>query len=154
MFRKEGQMSEKTCCCCVDPRSLAPALIRWAMGVMFLIAGVTKLLKLGGFVKGYLVPAFAATFLPGALVAAYGYALPFVETVLGVLLITGLCRTTALLVTGVTLISLAFGQILLQQTATVANIFMYILMVAAALYMSDRDCWCIPCSKGGKVREE
>jgi hypothetical protein len=64
-----------------------------------------------------------------------------VEVLLGVLLILGLCRTCALLLSGVTLISLAFGQILLQQHATVANIFVYILMTAIALWMGEHDRW-------------
>ena len=40
------------------------ALLRWALGLMFLMAGMAKLFMLKGFVTGYLVPAFADTFLP------------------------------------------------------------------------------------------
>jgi len=122
-------------CCCRNPRRLAPALIRWALGVLFLVGGVAKLTALGGFVNGYIVPAFAKTILPSTLVAAYGYALPFVETALGILLLIGVWRVQALLLAGVTLISLAFGQLLLQQHATVANIFLYVLMTAIAIYL-------------------
>ncbi len=132
-------------CGCWDPKSIAPALIRWALGIMFLVGGLSKLMTLGGFVNGYLVPAFSKTFLPGGLVAAYGYALPFVETLIGVLLILGLFRPFALLLTGLTLISLAFGQILIQQHATVASIFIYVFMTAAALWMSDHDTWTLGC---------
>jgi hypothetical protein len=74
-------------CSCMNPRRLAPALIRWALGILFLVGGVAKLTALGGFVNGYLVPAFSKTFLPSGWVAAYGYALPFVELALGVLLL-------------------------------------------------------------------
>lgn len=121
-------------CCCMNPRRLAPALLRWSLGILFLVGGVAKLTALGGFVNGYLVPAFSKTFLPSALVAAYGYALPFVETALGVLLLVGIWRVGVLLLTGAAFLSLAFGQILLQQHATVANIFLYVLMTALALY--------------------
>jgi len=122
-------------CCCMNPKRLAPALIRWALGIMFFVGGVAKLTALGGFVNGYLVPVFAKTVLPASLVAAYGYALPFVETTLGLLLLIGIWRVHTLLLAGVTLISLAFGQILLQQHATVANIFLYVLMTAIAIYL-------------------
>ena len=125
----------KACACCLNPRRLAPALIRWALGVMFLVGGVAKLTALDGFVHGYLVPAFAKTFLPVWLVTPYGYALPFVETALGILLLIGVWRVGVLLLAGTTFISLAFGQILLQQHATVANIFLYVLMTAIALYI-------------------
>ncbi len=132
-------------CCCSNPKSLAPALIRWALGVLFLTSGIPKLLGLGGFVNGYLVPAFEKTFLPGGLVAAYGYALPVAETLLGVLLILGLFRTCALALTGLTLLSLAFGQMLLKQHATVTNIFIYVLMTALALWMDEADTLKLSC---------
>ena len=124
-----------SCYCFRDPRRLAPALICWALGLLFLVGGIAKLTHLGVFVNGYLVPAFAKTFLPPVLVTAYGYALPFVETALGVLLLIGMCRVCALLLAGATLLSLAFGQILLQQNAVVANIFLYVLMTAIAMYL-------------------
>jgi thiosulfate dehydrogenase [quinone] large subunit len=124
-------------------RGLAIALIRWALGVMFLVGGVSKLSKVTGFVTGYLVPAFAKTFLPGWMVCGYGYALPFVEAILGVLLLVGVCRAAALLVTGLTLISLAFGQMLIQGNAVVANIMLYLLMTAVALYGQAYDTWTI-----------
>ena len=124
------------CCCRADPRRVASALLRWALGLVFLIGGIMKLTSgLEGFVHGYLVPAFAKTPLPPVLVTAYGYTLPFVEVVIGVWLILGVLRIPALALTGATLLSLAFGQILLQQHAIVANIFLYVLMAAVALYM-------------------
>jgi thiosulfate dehydrogenase [quinone] large subunit len=122
---------------------MAPALLRWALGLLFLVGGLAKLPTVGGFVQGYLVPAFEKTFLPKGLVAAYGYALPFVEVVLGVLLILGLCRHFALLLSGLTLLSLGFGQMLLKEHGTVANICLYVLMTAAALYMGECDCWVV-----------
>lgn len=121
------------------------ALLRWALGLLFLAGGVAKILNLEGFVSGYLVPAFEKTFLPGWMIAAYGYALPFVEALLGISLILGVCRTPALLLTGLTLISLAFGQMLLQNHATVANIMLYILMTAVALLFPQYDGWVVPC---------
>jgi thiosulfate dehydrogenase [quinone] large subunit len=127
--------------CCLDPRPAAPALIRWSLGLLMLTSGVSKLMNLGGFVNGYLQPAFEQTFLPSWLTAGYGYALPPVEALLGLLLLLGVCRTCVLLLNGLTLLSLAFGQILLKNHGTVANIFLYLLMTAAALWMSGEDRW-------------
>lgn len=121
------------------------ALLRWALGVLFLAGGVAKLFRLEGFVTGYLVPAFENTFLPVWMLTAYGYALPFVEALLGLALILGVCRTPTLLLTGLTLISLAFGQILLQNHATVVGIMLYILMTAIALLFPQYDGWVVPC---------
>ena len=41
-----------SCCCTHDPRQLAAALIRWALGLLFLVGGIAKLTHLGGFVNG------------------------------------------------------------------------------------------------------
>ena len=79
--------------------------------------------------------------LPTWLISVYGYALPFVETLLGILLIAGVFRTFTALLTGLTLISLAFGQMLVQGQAVVANIMLYILMTAAILFWQEHDGW-------------
>ena len=137
-------------------KGLGVALVRWALGLMFLVGGVSKLCGLTGFVTGYLAPAFAKTFLPVWMVMAYGYALPFVETLVGVLLLVGCCRKFSLVVAGITLISLAFGQSLLQGFAIVANIMLFILMTAAALFLQEYD-WCgwpCCCGKGGERKAE
>ena len=131
----------KESCACFDCRSAALALVRWGLGVLFLVGGISKLFHLGGFVGGYLTPAFAGTFLPAGLVAAYGYALPFVEVLLGVALVLGLCRNVALLVAGLTLISLAFGQMLLQKFDVVAQIFFYLFMTGSVLFLGEYDRW-------------
>ena len=130
-------------CCCMDPKTAAPALIRWGLGMLFLVGGIAKVTMLNGFVHGYLAPAFEKTFLPGWLVIAYGYALPFVELALGALLLLGLYRVAALFVTGLTLLSLAFGQMLVQQHATVANIFLYLFLTAVALFLNEYDRWAL-----------
>ena len=145
-------MDHQSCRRC-NPKSIAPALIRWAIGLLFLTSGISKLPGLGDFVNGYLAPAFEKTFLPGGLVSAYGYALPVAETLLGALLILGLFRACVLALTGLTLLSLAFGQMLLKQHATVANIFIYVMMTALALWMDEADTirlgcrWCEPHAK-------
>ncbi len=130
-------------CSCFNTRAGGIALMRWALGVLFLCGGINKLAGLGGFVNGYLVPAFAKTFLPAWLITSYGYALPFVETLLGVALILGLCRNVALLLTGLTLISLAFGQILLQNNATVFQIMGYLAMTGTVLFLGEHDRWLV-----------
>lgn len=141
----------KETCACFDGRSAALALARWGLGLLFLVGGISKLFHLSGFVTGYLAPAFAQTFLPAGLVAAYGYALPFVEVLLGVALVLGLCRNMALLIAGLTLISLAFGQMLLQKFDVVAQILFYLFLTATILFLGDYDRWIVAgrcsCSK-------
>lgn len=133
----------KESCSCFDGRSAALALARWGLGLLFLVGGIGKLFNLGGFVGGFLAPTFAATILPGWLVAGYGYALPFVEILLGVALLLGLCRNGALLLTGLTLLSLAFGQMLLHKFDVVAYIMGYLFVTAAILFLGAYDRWTV-----------
>ena len=133
----------KGTCLRFDFRAGGIALARWVLGLMFLCSGIGKLNALGGFVNGYLAPAFAQTFLPAWMISSYGYALPFVETLLGAALILGLCRNAALLLTGLTFISLAFGKMLLQDHAGVYQIIGYLTITGAVLYLGDHDRWLI-----------
>ena len=132
-------------CSRFDIRAAGIALVRWALGLMFLCGGISKLAGLDGFVNGYLAPAFAKTILPAWMIASYGYALPFVETILGAALILGLFRNIALLLTGLTFISLAFGQMLLQNHAVVYQIVGYLAMTGAVLFLGEHDRWLIGC---------
>jgi len=130
--------------CCADVRmgqSMGLALLRWGLGLRLLVSGVSKIGNLGGFVNGYLLPAFAETILPGWMVAPYGYALPPVELLLGVLLILGFFRNLTLFVSGLTFLSLAFGQMLLQQHSAVLDILLYLFLTTVLLYLGEKDRW-------------
>ena len=144
---------DKKCCSC-NPKAMAAALLRWTIGLIFLVGGVSKLGMLNGFVHGYLVPAFEKTVLPAALVVAYGYALPFVELAIGVLLLLGLCRVFALSLAGLTLLSLCFGQMLLKAPSVIADISLYVLMTATALFMIENDCCALDNLRGADPIEE
>ncbi|MDD3952787.1 MAG: hypothetical protein PHY82_02600 [Lentisphaeria bacterium] len=122
-------------------KSMGLALLRWGLGLRLLVSGVSKIGDLGGFVNGYLLPVFKETILPGWMVAPYGYALPPVELLLGVLLILGTFRNLSLLVTGLTFLSLAFGQMLLKQHDTVLSILLYLFMTTVLLYLGEHDRW-------------
>lgn len=58
---------------------------------------------------------FEATFLPASLVLPFGYILPVVEFIVGVLLIAGLFSRFALILGSLAMISLIFGSALIEQ---------------------------------------
>ncbi len=117
------------------------ALGRWGFGLMFLFFGVGKLLALRQFVNVYLLPQFAKTWLPQWLLIPYGYVLPFVEVALGVCLLLGLVRQATLITAGLLLLSLTFGQVLLQQPPVVFQNLGYVFFIAALLYFGEHDRW-------------
>jgi thiosulfate dehydrogenase [quinone] large subunit len=110
--------------------------------MMFLFAGINKMPGVGGFAD-HLVKLFEKTWLPSSLVSLFGYVLPFAELILGVLLVLGLFRGVALFGTGVLLILLTFGQVLLGQPQVVFSNTAYVFMTAGLLFLADYDAWVI-----------
>ena len=126
---------------CCDPRTCAVALARWCLGMILLLAGIGKLPDVSGFVQNGIVGPFAKTWLPKWLLLPYGYALPFVETILGVWLILGVARNVALFIAGLLFLSLTFGQVLLGQPAVVFNNMVYTFFAAGVLFLDPYDRW-------------
>ncbi len=141
-------------CRCCDPRCAAVALGRWCLGVIFLFFGIGKLVNVSGFAEN-LVKQFEKTWLPAPLVNGFGHVLPFLETTLGVLLVLGLFRNISLFVTGLLLLVLTFGQVLLMQGQVVFSNTAYLFMAAAVLFLERFDFWVIfPRPHRGGHRDE
>ena len=133
-------MNAKPVSRCCDPRSVAVALGRWAMGMLFLFSGLGKLNSIGGFVEG-LLKQFKKTWLTPALVKPFGYALPFAEVILGLMLILGIYRNVSLFATAVVLGLLAFGQLVAGNPQVVFSNTVYVFLTAALLFLEDYDRW-------------
>ena len=89
--------------------SVAYALLRLTMGVNIGFRGLVRIMHgTGGFAAG-LLKQFEATPLSAGLVSPYAHALPYVETVLGVLLILGLWTRPVLVLSALMMTSLTFG---------------------------------------------
>jgi thiosulfate dehydrogenase [quinone] large subunit len=131
-----------TKCCRCDARACGIALGRWVIGVVLLFAGIGKFPNISGFVS-YITSQFEKTWLPKALLVPYAYALPFVEVILGALLLLGIARNAVLFVTGLLFITLTFGQLLLQQPI-VFNNAMYVVVTAAILFAEAYDQCVLP----------
>jgi thiosulfate dehydrogenase [quinone] large subunit len=97
-----------------DDRSLAYALLRVTLGLNIFMHGTSRLMAgTGNFVNG-LVKSFQNTALRTAVVVPFGYALPWLEASLGLLLIIGF-KTREVLVAGALLMmALTFGTALRQ----------------------------------------
>ncbi|HLD89091.1 MAG TPA: MauE/DoxX family redox-associated membrane protein [Candidatus Nanoarchaeia archaeon] len=125
--------------CSADSKAYAVVLLRCGLGILFFFSGMQKFI--GGYSKfvNSLVTTMSKSWLPEILVKIYAYALPFAEVVLGALLIIGLFRVLTLKVTGVLLISLAFGNVLIANYQNVANILVYLVVGALALWLNEYD---------------
>lgn len=117
----------------------AGLMLRLGLGMLFFIAALNKLVGPGpaGFAR-WMLDEFAETYLPAIMIAPFAYVLPYVELLLGAALILGVFTRSALAVTGLLLVALAFGKAVQGDYTVVSANLNYVLMAAAALWFNRR----------------
>jgi thiosulfate dehydrogenase [quinone] large subunit len=121
-----------------DDASLAYAWLRVTLGLNIFVHGISRLLGgVGNFVTAR-IRMFQNTILPKAAVVRFAYALPWLETTIGLLIIVGF-RTRAALVSGALLmLALTFGPTLGQgwDVAAIQLLYsvVYVILIAALRY--------------------
>jgi thiosulfate dehydrogenase [quinone] large subunit len=120
-----------------DDLSLAYALLRVTLGLNIFMHGTSRLLAgVGNFVSG-MIKMFQNTVLPTAVIVPFGYALPWLEAGLGLLIIIGLRTREALVAGALLMLGLTFGTAL-RQDWDVAGIQLLYSVVYAALIAALR----------------
>ena len=134
-------MKTKCECCTLSPEGMGALLMRLSLGVLFFFAALGKFTAPGGIsgVAQKMQETFASTWLPPFMVVPYVHVLPFVELTVGTLLLLGLCTRWAFFLSGLLLVSLAFGMMVQQQHAVVGTNLTYVLMAVAGIVLSARD---------------
>ena len=95
-------------------RSLAYALMRVTFGVNLFMRGVMRIYSgTGGFAAGMLKQ-FEGTPMPPAIVQPFALALPWVETLIGLMIILGLKTREALVAGSLMMTMLTFGTMVRQ----------------------------------------
>jgi thiosulfate dehydrogenase (quinone) large subunit len=118
--------------------SIAYALLRFGLGVNILTHGVSRLPNLLGFIQ-HTVQTMSKTWLPLPLLTATGFAIPFVELLLGGLLVIGFLIRPALIAGLLFMIVLTFGVCLAQNWPVASDQLIYMLVYAALLAFLDHD---------------
>jgi len=120
----------------MNNRETAYALTRITYGVIFLFYGIGKFRAgLSDFVGG-MNQQFAGK-LPAAMVMPFAYFIPFAETISGLLILLGLFTRAGLTLSGLLLIGLTFGVVMLGQPPTVAHNLQYVLVNFVLLWFVD-----------------
>jgi thiosulfate dehydrogenase (quinone) large subunit len=120
----------------MNHREAAYALLRVTMGVILLFYGVGKFMGgVGNFVGG-INKAFSGK-LPAAMVVPFAYAIPFCEVIAGALILFGLFTRIGLLLSGLLLIGLTFGTVMLGDAPTVSHNLQYALVNFVLLWFVD-----------------
>ena len=117
-------------------RETAYLLLRVTMGVIFLFFGVSKFINgVNGFVGG-MNQRFVGK-IPAMMVMPFAYALPFGEVISGALIVLGLFTRIGLLISGLLLIGLTFGTVMLGDAPTIAHNLQYALVNFVLLWLVD-----------------
>lgn len=120
-------------------RKLAVLLLRFVTGVNFLMHGAVRVFgDYSGFADG-MVTNFSDTFLPTFSVRLLGYAIPIIELVIGVILITGFQLKIGLVISFLLMATLIFGMSLLQEWGVVGSQMIYVLCLFFILYFQDEE---------------
>lgn len=117
-------------------REVAYALLRATLGVTFLFFGIAKFMGGAGNLVGGMNQQFSGK-LPAAMVMPFAYVLPFAEVGLGALIFVGLFTRLALTLSGLLLLGLTFGTVILAQAPTVAHNLQYALVNFVLLWLVD-----------------
>jgi thiosulfate dehydrogenase (quinone) large subunit len=113
--------------------SLAYLFLRATLGVNIMLHGVSRLLSGPGHFVSTLAQQFHSTPLPQPLVVAFAYSLPWVEAVLGLLVLIGLFTRVALSLGALLILVLTFGSTLLQNWDVAGLQLIYAAVYAALL---------------------
>ena len=117
-------------------RVIAYSLMRITYAVIFLFYGIGKFMGgLSNFVGG-MNQQFSGK-LPAFMVMPFAYVLPFGEVVSGALILLGLFSRVGLILSGLLLIGLTFGLVMLGQADKVAHNLIYVLVNFVLLWFSD-----------------
>ena len=111
-------------------------LARLPIGMSFLGHGFIRLTKLAAF-SHEMVGQFSKTFMPGQLVLAFSYVLPFLEFITGLLLLLGLFTRFSIVLGVVLILSLIAGSSIIEQWNAVFIQIIYGGYLAVLFYFTN-----------------
>ncbi|MWV61645.1 DoxX family membrane protein [Helicobacter saguini] len=117
-------------------------MVRLAVGMSMFGHGFVRLPKLTIFAEA-MAKNFESTILPSYFTLTFGYILPCVELLVGVMLLLGLWVRFALLLGCGTMISLIFGSSLLEQWGYISIQLIHIAFFALLLNFRHNDIYCL-----------
>src|ERR1700744_2859405 len=111
-------------------------LARLPIGMSFFGHGLERIPKLSGFVEHMAQP-FEKSILPMSLVTPFGYVLPFLELLTGILLLLGLFTRFATVLGVLIMLALIFGSSMIEQWNNVFTQIIYGAYLALLFYFAD-----------------
>ena len=130
--------------------TIAVFIVRWILGILFLMAGYWKVFVLtpAQHAQQFFVEGFADHWIPEWLLLAFGYSIPVIEFAAGILLCLGLRTREALIAVALLLIVTTYGHALQQplfdidgHTFTRLALIIFLLLAPQGCDKYSADCW-------------
>lgn len=119
----------------------AAALLRLAIGSLFLIAAINKLPHGVSGTVGFYTALFKDSLLPQFLVTAHASVIMFVEFILAFWLLSGFKLRAAWIASTLVLISLAVGMLFAGKTDVASANYLYVFYSLIGIVLSHYDQW-------------
>ena len=123
--------------------SWSALLLRLVPGILYFFAGIGKFMMGIGNFASFLIEGFKATFLPAGLVSGFGYALPFLEVILGAGFLLGYKRKYVYPLGGVLMLLLIFGSWVQQDYDTATRNVIFLFAIIGAMRYAGADKMCV-----------
>lgn len=121
-----------------NDRALAQALLRWTLGLNLIGHGLNRIGHPRQFAEG-MANDFSHTLLPQPLVLTFALVLPFLEPLIGALLVTGFLTRWALVVGALLMMALGFATALLGRWDVLTQQLVYAVVYFLLLSGLERD---------------
>ena len=134
-------------------RTIAYTLFRIFLGVNIAVHGISRLLDPSKF-QGTIEAQFAHSPLPHPALAAFALALPWAESVIGLLMIVGLWTRLALTTGASVMIALTFGSCLIQDWQVAGIQLIYQIAYFLLLFLGNLNHWSADAFFGRGMRSD
>ncbi len=133
-----------------DNWSMATFIVRWILGLLFLMAGIGKVFDMGAIehARHYFVDPYANSWIPAMILWIFGLVIPYLELFAGILLCIGLKVRITASVLGVLLIITTYGHALKDalfdidgHTFTRLALIVFLLLAPAGRDVLTLDYW-------------
>lgn len=117
-------------------KALAYLFLRLSIGISFLGHGIVRLPKISAF-RNWMIDLFKTSLMPEAFTYLFASVLPFVELLLGILLVIGWRTREAYIIGFAVICALIFGSCLIENWEAVAFQLIYALLFFILLCHMD-----------------
>ena len=131
-------------------QQLAYFLARITLGINLLLHGVVRIPKLTAFSQA-IAAGFQESVIAPEIARLFAYTIPFIELILGILIILGLKTRKSLVAAAIFIIVLISGTCLKGDWATVSTQMLYALFIFFLIFYLDYNRWAIDTKNKSKV---